>query len=507
MVTPPPSLGDVLQQAIAASDELNIIRARIEQGRASLGEARASYYPQVTFTERFGRDAAYPSSARTESDPRGQSEFVNANSSKLEVNQMVFDGFKTPAEVERQKLLLRAMEYRYVAASRKVAQDTLDVYLTAWRHLQALQAGVAMVEDLRVIQYKVNLQAAAGATDQTVKSYVDSRLTGAMQELLKTRNAYREALYRLGYLLQQDVQPESFGFTPLLAPVLEDLETYRIALQSTNPDLLEQVANQKAAEQELRKASASLYPTLSLTSDIQDTNDLGGSTGSVRTGNAMVQVSYKLFDGFATRYGKARARGQIAENAYRVHRIIRQLEEDVAQAWRKAVASRQEATLAGEEAASSLKVKQLRAEDVENGQGDIVRLVEAEETLYTAVLRQLDLVQNLTQKRYEIALTSGKLQNYACVDGGCPELVMEPVEYVNPAQNGAPLGADAALSSREVSAEVSATLPANMAPATTNLPLSAPAAQVSATAGPQPDPDTPRDFEAPPASEPASPTP
>ncbi|PZP40646.1 MAG: hypothetical protein DI585_00005, partial [Pseudomonas fluorescens] len=197
------TLGDILQQAVKASDELNIIASRIQQAQSGLGEARANYYPQVTLTERFGRDAAYPSSARTKTDPRGQSEYVNANSTKMEINQMLFDGFKTPAEVERQEQSLEALEQRYRTTSQQVVRDTLEVYLTAWRHLQALRAGVAMVEDLGNIKRKVDLQAEAGAADMTAKSYVDSRLTGATQQLLKTRNAYRESLYRLGFLLQQ----------------------------------------------------------------------------------------------------------------------------------------------------------------------------------------------------------------------------------------------------------------------------------------------------------------
>ena len=428
------TLGDILQQAVKASDELNIIASRIQQAQSGLGEARANYYPQVTLTERFGRDAAYPSSARTKTDPRGQSEYVNANSTKMEINQMLFDGFKTPAEVERQEQSLEALEQRYRTTSQQVVRDTLEVYLTAWRHLQALRAGVAMVEDLGNIKRKVDLQAEAGAADMTAKSYVDSRLTGATQQLLKTRNAYRESLYRLGFLLQQQIQPEHFAFAPLLSPRLQELDVYLTALKATSPELLEEQANMNASQQDLRKAKSPYYPTLSLTSDLQDSNDLGGSVGTVRTGNAMVQVSYKLFDGYAARHGKARAKSQITESEHRIRRTTRRLEEDLSQAWRKAVASDQEAALAGEEATASLKVKQLRAQDVESGNGDIVRLIEAEEALYTSILRQLDLVQSVTAKRYDLAVTSGQLDNLACVDGGCADVPMEPVAYINPVE-------------------------------------------------------------------------
>lgn len=431
-VLPTRTLGDILQLAVDSSDDLGIIKERIDQARSAIGEARSNYYPQITVSERAGRDSAYPSSARAAGDPRGTSEYVNANTTKLEVNQMVFDGFKTPAEIIRQQKLLQALHQRYNSESHQVILDTLDVYLTAWRHLQALRAGVAMVEDMRRVKAKVDMQAAAGATDQTVKSYVDSRLTGATQELLKTRNAYREALFRLGYMLRQQIAPESFGFAPLMAPTLQDIDTYIAIARTQSPQVLEELANMSAAKQELRKVNAAEYPTLSLTSDMQDSNDVGGSIGTVRTGNAMVQVSYKLFDGFATRHGRARVHSQITESEFRLRKTSRQLEEDLSQAWRKAIASKQEAQLATEEAQASLKVKILRGQDVESGSGDIVRLVEAEEALYTGILHQLDLVQTVTQKRYEISISSGQLKNLKCVDGGCEDFAMEPVTYVNP---------------------------------------------------------------------------
>lgn len=513
-VTGNQTLGEILELAVAGSEELNILTTRMRQSVEGLGEARANYYPQVTVSERVGRDAAYPSAARTPSDPRGQSEYVNANTTKLEINQMLFDGFKTPAEVARQEKLLEALTQRYRTTRQQVVKDTLDVYLTAWRHLQALRAGVAMVEDMTALKRKVDLQAEAGATDQTVKSYVDSRLTGATQELLKTRNAYREALFRLGYLLQRDVTPESFTFAPLLAPKLLELDLYLGVAQTDSPEILEEIANKVAAEYELRKARSGDYPTLSLTSDMQDSNDVGGSVGTQRTGNAMLQLSYKLFDGFATRHGKARVKNQIAEHQYRLRRTTRRLEQDLSQAWRKAVASQQETRLATEEATASLKVKQLRAQDVESGSGDIVRLIEAEEALYTTILRQLDLVQTLTQKRFELSITSGQLKNLACVDGGCADLPMEPVAYVSPV-DAAPIPTISAplvntadpVSTSVVVSDTSALLPAFTTP-----PADAPAALSIAAPPPPPPPpapsaapentneinnDTPRDYEAP----------
>jgi hypothetical protein len=127
-------------------------------------------------------------------------------------------------------------------------------------------------------------------------------------------------------------------------------------------------------------------------------------------------------------------------------------------------ATRQEASLASEEATANLKVKSLRAQDVQNGTGDIVRLMEAEEALYTSVLKQLDLVQLLTFKKFELTLDSGQLSNLACVDGGCADLPMEPVAYINPVDvpmENAP--AENTLN-QQMPPEISSTLPAAQDP-------------------------------------------
>lgn len=417
----------VLEQAVENSEELGIAAQGILQTREELGMARAPYLPQVKITTKAGRNAGYPSSNRSLGDPRGASEYVNTSSSKLEVEQMLFDGFRTPAEVERQKKLLEGQEYRYRAVRNEVVQNTLNAYLLAWRNLQAMRAGVALVEQMNEVQRQVGLQAELGATDQTTQSYVDSRRTGALQELLKNKNAYRDALYRLSYLTHGELTPETFTMDALQVPSIQDIDTYLTALRQNNPKLRGDFVTEGAAKEALRRAESTLYPTLSLTSDLEDTNDVGGSNGNARIGNVLVQASYKIFDGFSASHERAKARGALLEAQLRARRTLRQMEEDTRQLLRQTQATQAEFELTWNEVQESDKVRRLRQQDVANGQGDIVRLVEAEEAYYTAVLRLIELGQNIADKRFQLAISTNTLDDLACVTGGCQGVEMQPI--------------------------------------------------------------------------------
>lgn len=424
---PNASFAGVLEQAIENSEELGIAAQSIRQTEEDLGIARAPYLPQVRVTTKAGRNAAYPSSNRSLGDPRGASEYVNTSSSKLEFEQMLFDGFRTPAEVERQKQMLESQAYRYRTVRNEVVKNTLSAYLIAWRNLQAMRAGVALVEQMNEIKRQVSLQAELGATDKTTESYVESRRTGALQELLKNKNAYSDALYRLSYLTHTDLDPESFRMDALQAPTLGDIDTYLTALRQNNPKLRGEFVNESAAKQVVRKAQSSLYPTLSLTSDLEDTNDVGGSNGNARIGNVLLQVSYKIFDGFAGSHERAKARSSLLEAQLRAQRTLRQMEEDTRQLLRQTKAAQAEFDLTWNEVQESDKVRRLRHQDVANGQGDIVRLVEAEETYYTAVLRLIELGQGIAEKRFNLAISTSSLDDIACVTQGCTSVEMRPI--------------------------------------------------------------------------------
>jgi adhesin transport system outer membrane protein len=423
----PDSLSQVIGKAIENSDELAVAREKIEQTKATLGEAHASYMPQVAITHKAGRNAANPSSARSAGDLRGTSEYANTSSSKFEVNQMLFDGFRTPAEIKRQRQLLKGLQQRYRTVSQEVVRNTLSAYLAAWRNMQALKAGVTLLEDMEEINRKVALQASLGAADQASKSFAEARLTGARQELLKNKNAYRDALYRLSYLVRNPLQPGHFAMGQLQAPVLGERDAYIAGMQNANPQVLEETANEAAAKADVRKARAGLYPTLLLTSDLEDNNDVGGTSGNSRIGNVMVQASYKLFDGFATHYQRQRVASQLSEARIRRQRTMRQLEEDISQLWRQTTATQQEFNLAMEEVSASRKVLDVRQQDVDNGTGDIVRLIEAQENNYAAVLRLIDLAQAIASKRFELALSAGQLEDFSCLSTACGNMQLAAV--------------------------------------------------------------------------------
>lgn len=481
------TLEQVLSRALDASDEIGIAREKIEQTKATIGEAHAAYMPQVTLTHKAGRNAAYPSSNRSFGDPRGASEYVNTSSSKLEVNQMLFDGFRTPAEIKRQRKVLQGLEQRYRSISQEVLRNTLTAYLTAWRNMQALRAGVALMEDMQEINRKVQLQAKLGAADLASKSYAEARLTGARQELLKNKNAYRDALYRLSYLLRTDLKPESFAMAELQAPTLQQRDRYLGLMQADNPQLLEEKANEEAAKAAVRKARAGVYPTLSLTSDLEDTNDVGGSSGNARIGNVMLQASYKIFDGFASRYERRRAASELTEAQLRQQRTQRQLTEDISQLWRQTKATQEEFNLAMQEVAASRQVLLVRRQDVDNGAGDIVRLIEAQENHYATTLHAIELAQAIASKRFELAIAAGELDDTACLSTSCNGLSMAPI-FANASvvSQTAPLpvSATVAVSKSSVIATARPSTPVQQAMATDFSAIS-PAAGPSAPA-PQP---------------------
>jgi adhesin transport system outer membrane protein len=434
-----PNLRGLVSSALESSDDMGIARSRKQQSQASAKAAASAYFPQINATFKAGRNATYPSSERVEGDPLGMSEYTNASVGKLEVNQMLFDGFRTPSEVQKQKATAQGLEQKERAIGQQVMSDTLEAYLTAWRHMEALRASVALVESLMELNRKVNLQAELGATDKTTQSFVNARLTSARQSLLKTKNAYTEALYRLSYFSRTKLDPHTFAFAELTAPQLGSLEEALAAAHSTNPMIRAEEFDQKASSADLRRVRSSLYPTFSIIADAQDTNDLGGSAGVARSGNLMVQATYKIFDGFASQNEQARIRSEIEEHRLKIQKLTRQLDEDVSQQWRQTNASQQEFNLAAKEHADSLTVRNLRQKDVDDGQGDIVRLIEAEETLYTTTLRMLDLAQDIALKRFELSIATGLLSRPACLDEACPGLVFTPVLPPKPVEQAEPV--------------------------------------------------------------------
>lgn len=319
-------LQDVVVDNIGQSPEVQ----QALQGYAAviqeIRQARAGYYPTLDATLGYGYEW-------TDKENGTQDEELNRREARLNLNQMIFDGFATRSEVQRQQARAASRASNYKDTAQRYVLASSRAYLEVQRREQLLQLAKESLYNHVKLYDQIRRRSESGMGTLASLQQAEGRLALSEVNMLAAENNLRDAQANYRRIVGQPV-PESlepFDSSTLTLPAtLEDAVAKGLANQ---PVASLAQADVEAATAQRDAAKSRMYPRLDFELERRWDENIDGVEGDDEDLTAMLRLRYNLFNGGADKARIRQTEHQIGE-AQAIHRDAqRQIRESVELSW------------------------------------------------------------------------------------------------------------------------------------------------------------------------------
>ena len=400
------SLQESVYGAIETNPEIDIVKTNRLAVDQELRQARAGYLPSLDFRGAAGPEWSDNNTtrARNGSDTRFRTE------AQLTLSQMLFDGFATQSEVDRQRARIDSAAHRVEEAAEFIALNAIEAHLDILRNQEIVRLNEANIAQHERILGQVRDLERAGRGDIGDVRQTESRLARAYDTLAIARGALADSIAR--YQRVVGARPGDLEDAEAPAAVLPPSPEDAANLASVNsPTVRIAAADTDVAGAEIRASRAGFYPRFDLELGTSLNRNIDGAEGRDNDATGLVVMRYNLYRGGADMALEREAfhRANEARASLRNTRLLAEEEARVSYNRLETAQARRDA-LTNKELAQR-QTRDIYAEQFEIGQRELLDLLDAENELF---LNRVELVTAVYTERfgaYRVLAVVGDLLN------------------------------------------------------------------------------------------------
>lgn len=413
--------------ALAANPTMSAALARVEQARARVGQAVASWWPQLDMTASGGRtrlsDNAWElNSALAAFSGRAADRTTEDYAVGLQASWVLFDGFYRTFNERQARYGEEAAAASRTDARRLLAAAVAEAFFNA----QLARTNVEIAEadsqfysqQLRDARNRYEVGAGPWGDVLNIRVQINSANTN----VLLAKREEEAAGYGLAALLgiPDAAFPPRLRISPLDRNVdvtgVEDApETLIEEALAQRPDAAELALAVRQAEAVVGKADALFYPTLRLTGSAEGVNQGDGTLSDEDFGSAVfLNLSWNLFAGGEDRAIRFEAEQARREADYALMDLRNLIAAEVRQDLALLEAAREQVVLQRESVSLVEENRELARNEYEAGEAPLVRLNEAQRDLTATYGRLAQALVAFGRARERLQAATGRnLQHLA----------------------------------------------------------------------------------------------
>ncbi len=376
------SIVDTVRAALETNPELEQVRADRRAVDQELRQARARWLPSVDLRAAAGPERSRNSNTR---DPLSgdDSEILFRSEAELRLSQLLFDGFETQGEIERQRARVDSAARRVEETAEFIALDAVEAHLEVLRRSRILELNEQNVAEHERILAKVRRLEQEGRGDIADVRQTEARLAEARANLATARGRLAEA--RAAYARVAGIEADNLVIgKPPTAGLPASSEEAAERASVSNPSVLIAAVDVDVAAAELKKARAGYYPRLEaeLRAGFAD-----GADGISRTSDqqaAMLVLRYNLFRGGADIAREREAFHRLNEARAVLATSRRKAEEEARVSFSALETARARTVALRSKAEAQRRTRDAYASQFEIGQRGLLDLLDAENELFLA---------------------------------------------------------------------------------------------------------------------------
>ena len=368
---------------------------------------RSSYFPKISANTAVGRVYGDNATSRGLSVTRGAG-YSNMWEGSLAVNQILFDGFRTPNLVGSAKAKEAAAAAALIEARETLALQTTLAYLNVLRTRESLSYIEGYLGTLGEYRNRISSMVKEGAAD-------DAELQQAEEIQLEVQNLI--ASFKGQTLVADAEYAKLTGHLPQ-APLVRPADlalpaTYQDAIQAvwtTHPQVQQSNQTIIAHGFEADASKAALYPTVTgeLSAYAKDVDDLIG--GEVEDNRALVRATWEMSTGGAELARVRKAKHEYAQSKASKNETLRNIEAAIRTAYADLESSSQQKNILTERLAADQQLLKTYNVQFEGAKVRILQLLQSENQLLNAKLDLMNADYRNLAAQYSVLGSMGRLQ-------------------------------------------------------------------------------------------------
>ena len=294
-----------------------------------LKQAKALYLPSIDLRA----DTGWEHTDENPDNGADTNENLWKSQASLTLTQMLFDGFETRSENDRQQWRVRSASHRVRETAEFVGLDVVESYLEVLRQRELLAIAEENTRQHEGILSQIADATGAGRSTRADVEQTNARVASARAQEANVRQALRtaEAGYRkaVGDVPQLDLQRPN----PPADVISNDVDDQVKVTLTQSPTLDTFEADVNVAEAESKGSGSTLYPQIDFQANANAGKNLSGTEGDATGASALVVMNWNLYRGggdiartreFTYRHAQAKSQRNNA---------ARSVENDVRQTW------------------------------------------------------------------------------------------------------------------------------------------------------------------------------
>jgi len=381
-----------------------VIRERLKNYKATREDidiAEAGYYPTLDFQSSVGKKYT----GRITSDVAKETYDVFQNS--LILRQNIFEGFATQEQVNYQKMRTLAASYSYLEKANDVTLQTIKAYIELFKQQELLENSKVNVEHNEKLYDKVKKSYKAGLTTLSEMSKIHSSLSLSKSNLMVQKNRLSNAMFNYrrvtGRLIKID-QMQKVNFNLALPKNLKTATMYALEY---NPSLLVGKYNIKGAEALYQESKSKFMPKVDLEVTGNYNDDFNEFEGKDDRVQAMVVLSYNLFNGGADEASRRNKLSKLAQEVEVNNDLKRQVVEGMDLSWSSYELAIEQIPFLNDYKKQSKQTLELYSKEYDMGERSLLDLLAAENDLKRAKDELDHAKYNLLIAKYRIVDAMG----------------------------------------------------------------------------------------------------
>ncbi|MES9994163.1 MAG: TolC family outer membrane protein [Candidatus Thiodiazotropha sp.] len=402
------SLRDAVEHAIKTNPEVQVESNQHLSRLEELTQARAGYKPSIDLNAATGYERTDNNSTRASGEDHRS---LTRKEASLTLSQMLFDGFATQSEVERQNARVNAQRRVLESTSEQLGLKAVDTYIKVLLHRDLMALSSENLQAHARIYDQVELRSNSGVGRSSDLSQITGRRASASANMLSDEVNLKDAetnFLRVVGLLPRSLEPMESVNGKL--PKTQD-EAIQLALEN-HPTLRSANADVMAAMAQYKASKSALYPRLDLELGARYGDDLDGVEGRDDDLTAMLRLRYNLFAG-----GKDKARN--SQNAHLINEAkeirnntYRQVVESIRLSWAAYDVTQKQLQFQQQHVLASEKTRDAYAKQFNLRKRSLLDLLDTENELYEARREKTKTWYDHQLSQYRLLVGINKLKQH-----------------------------------------------------------------------------------------------
>ena len=376
------SLKDAVSTGVRTNPEYGIVAASRRATDEELKQGRSLYLPSIDLAADAGYEHTDSTTTRNGGDADREENLFRTQTA-LTLTQMLFDGWSTKYEVQRQKARVTSSAHRVHETAELVGLSVVEAYLDVLRQRYLLGISDQNVQDHVDILRQIEDGVAAGRSTQADLEQARARLAQAratqanvLESLQNSESEYRREVGDDPGALMMPVVPYD-----ALMPTVED-EVLKTLADSPTLKVLQSDVEVSYAEAEGTKST--YYPEVDLQLQGLYADDVNGVETYEKGASALVVMNWNLYRGGGDVAREREFKHRHQQTKEERAQAARGLEDEVRQTWSSMVSAGTRAKQFADQAAANVEVVKAYRDQFDLDRRTLLDVLDAQNELFVS---------------------------------------------------------------------------------------------------------------------------